>query len=87
MSYPKISAFFLILLTLIFCQSSKKTESSEQKENLNQTNEIFNNETERKETFNYSIDEMDTIIFCSGIVQEYINKHKKEIDEVSKYLI
>ena len=88
MSYRKISALFLISLTLVLCQSSNKDkkENLEPLENMNQTNSTFNNETKMKKPFNFSIDEMDTIIFCSGIVQEYINKHRKEIEEVAKKL-
>ena len=36
--------------------------------------------------FNISVNEMDTIIFCSMIVQEHIKTKAKEIDDVSKRL-
>ena len=81
MSFQKILVIFLISFTLIFCESSNEGKSEIPPNNLNQTNE-----TERNKPFNISIDEMDKIIFCSGIVQEYVNSHKKEIEALCKKL-
>ena len=85
MSYYRIPFFLLISLLFIFCQE----------QNLNSSNINLNNtSSERRQRrphpqnppFNISINEMDTIMLCSMIVQEHIKTKVNEINAVSKRL-
>ena len=69
---------FFLPFILIFCENTNSTFRS-----------ITPNETvivDHNRSFNMSIDEMDTLMICSLIVQESLIKQKKEIELTSKRL-
>ena len=101
MSYRKIIFFLFISLSLIFCQSKNKTEeiidkkeSKAQPEikdiNLNATNKTSYHRTSKKANegpaLNISVDEMDTILLCSAVVQENLKTKVNDIEKASKRL-
>jgi hypothetical protein len=101
MSYRKIIFFLFISLSLIFCQSKNKTEEViDKKENkaqpeikdikLNATNNTSSHRTSKKANegpaLNISMDEMDTIMLCSAIVQENLKTKTNDIEKCSKRL-
>ena len=58
---------------------------------VNSTTQINNNTEgkkviDSKKAFNMTIDEMDTMMFCTIIVQESMKKHEKKIKEIEKKL-
>ena len=96
MSYTKISFFLLSIIFLVFCDNQNKSAVQEKREknevkehNLNGTN-TNNTSTKEKEKskipFNMSINEVDTYLFCSLVVQEKIKKVQKDIELVTKRL-
>lgn len=78
-------------------QKDLKTEQSEPNKNQNLNNShmnLNNTSSQRRQRrpphqsppFNISINEMDTLIFCSMIVQEHIKNSVKEVENVKKRL-
>ena len=101
MSYKKIIFFLFISLSLIYCELQNKTketpdkkENKEQPEikdiNLNTTNNTSSHKSGKRANegpaLNLSIDEMDTIMLCSVVVQENLKSKEKDIDKCSKRL-
>ena len=94
--HTKATYFLLLLIFLVFCQNSDKTttkekiEKNEVKEhNLNSTNTNDTSSKEKEKSkipFNMSIDQVDTFLFCSLVVQEKIKKVQKDIQLVTKRL-
>ena len=88
MSYLKILILFLSL-TLILNQKQNEKQSTnsqhpESKNDINSSDESFQqNETE---PFNVTMtdDEMDTIMFCTVIVQESLRKQRKDLEAAAK---
>ena len=88
--FNKITFFLLIFLYLIFCKESNKTkEAQEQKVNPEPMKDV-NSTKKRPESsdrpFNMSINEIDTIMLCTLVVQESVKKQKKDIEKVQKRL-
>jgi len=90
---------FFLIITLVFNQETNKTYSfddyNETKGKHNQTsNHSFShNQKQRYNTkphydknrpYNLTIDEMDTMMFCSIIVQETLRAKKEEVENVTK---
>ena len=100
MLQPKITFFLLIFFYIILCQEATKTkESQEKKEStvnpesikeLNSTNETLSHGKQRRKQdsvpFNISINEMDTIMLCTVVVQESVKKQHTDIEGVQKRL-
>ena len=86
----KISIVLLISLYLILCQESNKTkEAKEQK--VNPESMKNKNSTKRRPQGstipdNISTNEMDTILLCTLVVQQSVQKQKKDIEKVQKRL-
>jgi hypothetical protein len=69
--------FFLLLLILtINCQKESKNKT------LNNTKKIVDS----KKPFNISIDEIDTMIVCSIIMEEKVKKYSSNIEKLQKKL-
>ena len=69
--------FFLLLLILtINCQKESKNKT------LNNTKKIVDSKT----PFNISIDEIDTMIVCSIIMEEKVKKYSSNIEKLQKKL-
>ena len=69
--------FFLLLLILtINCQKESKNKT------LNNTKKIVDS----KKPFNISIDEIDTMIVCSIIMEEKVKKYSSKIEKLQKKL-
>lgn len=98
MSSIKTIFFLLILISLIFCQipnnpqeTSDKKESKTQPEpikekNLNSTYDTSSKNEPREPPLNLTMDQMDTLIVCSAVVQENLKSKEKDIESVSKKL-
>ena len=89
----KIIFLLLIFLYLILCQESNKTKDvQEQKVNPKSMKDINSTNSTKKipegsnRPFNISINEMDTILLCTLVVQESVKKQKKDIEKVQKRL-
>ena len=82
-----ISFILLILFSQIFLDNILVKAQE-----VNSTTQINNNNTEgnkiidSKKAFNMTIDEMDTMMFCTVIVQEFMKNHEKKIKEIEKKL-
>ena len=50
------------------------------------TNSIQQSNIDKEHPYNLTYDEMDTMMFCSILIQETIQKKKKEIDKISEKL-
>ena len=86
----KITFFLLIFFYLIICQESNKTKDS-QKQKVNPEPMKDTNSTKRRAKsstipHNISINEMDTIMLCTLVVQQSVQKQKKDIEKVQKRL-
>ena len=87
MSYP-IKIFLFLSLTLILCQKQNEKQNNNQhpeaKNDINSSEESFQqNETE---PFNVTMtdDEMDTIMLCTVVVQESLRKQRKDLENAAK---
>ena len=101
MSYSKMIFFLLLTLSLIFCQKPEKPKENNEKKdvkmqsepikdkNMNSTNgNSSKNGFDDQKPFNITIDEMDKLMFCSIIVQQYLKYNKNILEEASqKYKI
>ena len=92
--------FLLISISLIFCHEANKTE--EPKIETNETSKESNTANDEKSDvktkkeqkrdfkskipFNMTIDEMDTMMLCTVIIQEAIKKEQKNIEALQKRL-
>lgn len=99
---PKITVFFLLtIFSLIICKNGTKVQDSpkQNKVNINPapikpqntTNETFSKRRQRspfdsEKPYNFSINEIDTIMLCTIVVQEALKKQSKEIERASKRL-
>ena len=92
--------FLLISISLIICKEKNKTEelkveTNETSKESNTTNDEKNDVKTKKELkrdfkskipFNMTIDEMDTMMLCTVIIQEAIKKEQKNIEALQKRL-
>jgi hypothetical protein len=98
MSSKKIF-FLLISLYLIISHETNKTEEPKEKNEVIKESNTTNNETKDTNTqkqqkydlksripFNMTIDEVDTLLLCTVIVQEAIQKEKTNIKALQKRL-
>lgn len=86
MSYLKELLLFL-LLSLILCQKqSSESQHSENKNNTNLNSTDESSEPKEGEPYNVTMtdDEMDTIMFCTVIVQESLRKQRKDLESTAK---
>ena len=100
--FNQLFFFFLInnFFLQTFSQETNQTEKvSNNIDNLdyidNQNNTHYNqrhkynsmkSETDKNRPYNLTYDEMDTMMFCSIIIQEALRTKKKEIEEITKKL-
>ena len=98
MSSKKIF-FLLISLSLIISHETNKTEELKETNEVIKESNTTNNETKDTNTqkqqkydlkskipFNMTIDEVDTLLLCTVIVQEAIQKEKTNIKALQKRL-
>ena len=74
---------------------SNNTDNIDNIDNINQNNTQYNqrhkynsmkSDTDKNRPYNLTYDEMDTMMFCSIIIQEALRTKKKEIEEITKKL-
>ena len=84
----KAILFLLLSISLIICEETKIGEAQKPPEvPKNETKKEkpkVEKETKSKQEYNLTMDEMDTMMFCSIITRETIHTKKKDIEEVKK---
>ena len=91
MSIKYIILFFLFLFfNQIFCNTNNTKKQQEINSSIPLNNTFKNNETKKiidsKKSFNMTIDEMDTMLLCTVIVQESTKKYESKIKQIQKRL-
>ena len=91
-----INNFFLQTFSQESNQTEKVSNNTDNIDNLdNQNNTHYNqrhkynsmkSDTDKNRPYNLTYDEMDTMMFCSIIIQEALRTKKKEIEEITKKL-
>ena len=82
-----ISFFLLILFSQLFLNNiSTNSQVSNSSIPLNINNTEGKKVIDSKKSFNMTIDEMDTMMFCTVIVQESIKNYEKKFNEIQKKL-
>lgn len=91
-----INNFFLQTFSQETNQTEKVSNNTDNIDNIdNQNNTHYNqrhkynsmkSETDKNRPYNLTYDEMDTMMFCSIIIQEALRTKKKEIEEITKKL-
>ena len=75
----KYTIFFFLLCFLIFCKEDNKTKEKKY-ELLNNTSTSERKVVDSKKSFNMTIDEMDTMMLCTLVVQEKLKKEDSNIN-------
>ena len=82
-----ISFFLLILFSQLFLNNiSTNSQVSNSSIPLNINNTEGKKVIDSKKSFNITIDEMDTMMFCTVIVQESTKNYEKKFNEIHKKL-
>lgn len=82
-----ISFFLLILFSQLFLNNiSTNSQVSNSSIPLNINNTEGKKVIDSKKSFNITIDEMDTMMFCTVIVQESTKNYEKKFNEIQKKL-
>ena len=91
-----INNFFLQTFSQETNQTEKVSNNTDNIDNIdNQNNTHYNqrhkynsmkSDTDKNRPYNLTYDEMDTMMFCSIIIQEALRTKKKEIEEITKKL-
>ena len=91
-----INNFFLQILSQESNKTEKVSNNTDNIDNIdNQNNTHYNqrhkynsmkSDTDKNRPYNLTYDEMDTMMFCSIIIQEALRTKKKEIEEITKKL-
>ena len=83
MSVKKILLFLTLFFNLIFCKEDNKTKEKKS-ELLNSTSTSGRKVVDSKKSFNMTIDEMDTMMLCTLVVQEKLKKEDSNINKLEK---
>ena len=83
MSVKNIISFLILCFNLIFCKEDNKTKEKKS-ELLNNTSTSERKVVDSKKSFNMTIDEMDTMMLCTLVVQEKLKKEDSNINKVQK---
>lgn len=92
-----INNFFLQILSQESNQTEKNSNNTDifNDSDLDTNNKHYNqrhrynsmkSETDKNRPYNLTYDEMDTMMFCSIIIQETLRTKKKEVEEITKKL-
>ena len=85
MSVKNIIFFFIFIFNLIFCKEGNQTKEKKSKL-LNNTSTSERKVVDSKKSFNMTINEMDTMMLCTLVVQEKLKKEDSNINKVQKRL-